>query len=55
MQDIRYLRIILTVNDLDAMFLETARENVVKWKAGEMDDNVFFKNLKTVNIGVSRR
>ncbi len=51
---IRDLRIILTVNDLDAMILETTRENVVKHQAGESGDDVFFKNLKTRNVGVGR-
>ena len=52
---IKNMRIILTVNDLDAMFVETSYRDVAKWQAGEIEEKAFFDSLKIVNLAVTSR
>ena len=44
------IRIFFTVNYLDAMFIETERENIKKWIDGRIDIDEFVNKFKIVQI-----
>jgi len=48
--DIEKIRIIFTVNYLDAMFIEVESEDIEKWLEGDDDEEEFLNKFKVVNL-----